>query len=77
MSPALHPDGVERTTCRCAYNGTRKVFGLRIFALMKVGIQAHYWSRVLILYMGLLTASVKGKFPLSLASPLSEKRSAC
>ncbi|XP_023687916.2 CUB and sushi domain-containing protein 2 isoform X1 [Paramormyrops kingsleyae] len=61
MSPALNPDGVERTTCRCAYNGTRKVVGLRIFALMKVGIQAHYWSRVLILYMGLLTASVKAQ----------------
>ncbi|CAM9162175.1 unnamed protein product, partial [Lampetra planeri] len=24
-----------------------------IFALMKVGVQAHHWSRVLFLYMGL------------------------
>jgi len=33
---------------------------------MKVGVQAHHWSRVLFFYMGLLAASVKGEFPVML-----------
>ncbi|KAK5911521.1 hypothetical protein CgunFtcFv8_005687 [Champsocephalus gunnari] len=44
----------------CAY---RKGDGIRIFAIMKSGVQVHHWSRVLFLYMGLLAASVKGKSP--------------
>jgi len=40
-----------------------KADGIRIFSLMKAGVQVHHWSRVLFLYMGLLAASVKGKSP--------------
>ncbi|KAI1901838.1 hypothetical protein AGOR_G00038510 [Albula goreensis] len=63
MSAALNSDGtgLVRTACRCTYSGARKLDGLGIFALMKVGVQAHYWSRVLFLYMGLLAASVKAQ----------------
>ncbi|KAK5883943.1 hypothetical protein CesoFtcFv8_020213 [Champsocephalus esox] len=42
----------------CAY---RKGDGIRIFAIMKSGVQVHHWSRVLFLYMGLLAASVKAQ----------------
>lgn len=38
---------------------------MRIFALMKAGVQAHHWSRVLLLYVGLLATSAKGKSPCS------------
>ncbi|XP_036410979.1 CUB and sushi domain-containing protein 2 [Megalops cyprinoides] len=63
MSAALNSDGtgLVRTECRCTYSGAKKLDGLGIFALMKVGVQAHYWSRVLFLYMGLLAASVKAQ----------------
>lgn len=65
MSASFNPDrtGLVRTECRCTFNGTRKLDGIRIFALMKVGVQAHHWSGVLFFYMGLLAASVKGEFP--------------
>lgn len=68
MSASLNTDrtGIVRTECRCTYNGTRKLDGIRIFALMKVGVQAHHWSGVLFFYMGLLAASVKGEFPVML-----------
>ncbi|XP_026144649.1 CUB and sushi domain-containing protein 2 [Carassius auratus] len=63
MSASLNPErtGIVRTECRCTYNGTRKLDGIRIFALMKVGVQAHHWSGVLFFYMGLLAASVKAQ----------------
>lgn len=68
MSASFNPDrtGLVRTECRCTFNGTRKLDGIRIFALMKVGVQAHHWSGVLFFYMGLLAASVKGEFPVML-----------
>lgn len=60
MTAASNRDGAtglaRRPECAC-----RKGDGIRIFALMKAGVQAHHWSRVLFLYMGLLAASVKGK----------------
>lgn len=62
MTTASIRDGAtglaRRPECAC-----RKGDGIRIFALMKAGVQAHRWSRVLFLYMGLLAASVKGKSP--------------
>lgn len=62
MTTASIRDGASglarRPECAC-----RKGDGVRIFALMKAGVQAHHWSRVLFLYMGLLAASVKGKSP--------------
>ncbi|XP_052388948.1 CUB and sushi domain-containing protein 2-like [Carassius gibelio] len=63
MRASLNIDSTElvRTECRCTYNGTRKRDGIRIFALMKVGVQAHHWSGVLFFYMGLLAASVKAQ----------------
>uniref|UniRef100_A0A9J8ATL8 CUB and Sushi multiple domains 2 n=1 Tax=Cyprinus carpio carpio TaxID=630221 RepID=A0A9J8ATL8_CYPCA len=63
MRASLNLDrtGLVRTECRCTYNGTRKLDGIRIFALMKVGVQAHHWSGVLFFYMGLLAASVKAQ----------------
>lgn len=68
MSASLNSDrtGLVRTECRCTHKGTRRLDGIRIFALMKVGVQAHHWSGVLFLYMGLLAASAKGEFPVIL-----------
>ncbi|XP_023131571.2 CUB and sushi domain-containing protein 1 [Amphiprion ocellaris] len=60
MTAASNRDGatglLRRPECAC-----RKGDGIRIFALMKAGVQAHHWSRVLLLYMGLLAASVKAQ----------------
>ncbi|AWP21874.1 putative CUB and sushi domain-containing protein 2 [Scophthalmus maximus] len=60
MTAAADRDGAtalaRRPECACR-NGE----GIRIFALMKAGVQAHRWSRVLFLYMGLLAASVKAQ----------------
>ncbi|KAI7798450.1 putative CUB and sushi domain-containing protein 2 [Triplophysa rosa] len=63
MSASLNSDrtGLTRTECRCTHNGTRRLDGIRIFGLMKVGVQAHHWSGVLFLYMGLLAASAKAQ----------------
>ncbi|XP_048086105.1 CUB and sushi domain-containing protein 1 [Alosa alosa] len=63
MCSALNSDGtgLVRTEYRCRHSGARRPDGVRIFALMKVGSQAHYWSRVLFLYMGLLAATVKAQ----------------
>ncbi|CAJ1083788.1 CUB and sushi domain-containing protein 2 [Xyrichtys novacula] len=60
MTAASNRDGAtglaRRPECAC-----RKGDGIRIFALMKAGVHAHHWSRVLFLYMGLLAASVKAQ----------------
>ncbi|XP_031645143.1 LOW QUALITY PROTEIN: CUB and sushi domain-containing protein 1 [Oncorhynchus kisutch] len=52
---------VRRSACRCISRHTRtwprKVNGIRIFELMKSGVAAHHWNRVLFLFMGLLAAS--------------------
>lgn len=50
----------DRAECAC-----KRGDGVRIFALMKAGVQAHHWSRVLLLYVGLLATSAKGKSPSS------------
>lgn len=62
MTAASNQDGATGLFRRPECAG-RKVDGIRIFALMKAGVQAHHWSRMLFLYMGLLVASVKGKSP--------------
>ncbi|XP_036397589.1 CUB and sushi domain-containing protein 1-like [Megalops cyprinoides] len=63
MRAALSCDrtGLERTPCRCIRSGARKLDGLGIFALMKVGVPAHNWSPFLFLYMGLLAASAEAQ----------------
>ncbi|XP_067112326.1 CUB and sushi domain-containing protein 2 [Osmerus mordax] len=65
MTTALKRDGTgfaRRSECVCSgHSRPRKTDGIRIFALMKVGVHAHYWSRVLFLYVGLLAASVKAQ----------------
>nr|XP_015204236.1 PREDICTED: CUB and sushi domain-containing protein 2 isoform X1 [Lepisosteus oculatus] len=53
--------GLVRTACRCSYSGPRKLDRLGIFALMRVEVPVHYWSRVLFLYMGLLASSAKAQ----------------
>uniref|UniRef100_A0AAQ4NRM6 CUB and Sushi multiple domains 2 n=1 Tax=Gasterosteus aculeatus aculeatus TaxID=481459 RepID=A0AAQ4NRM6_GASAC len=45
-----------RPECAC-----RKEDGIRIFALMKAGVRAHHWSRVLLFYVGLLVASANAQ----------------
>ncbi|CAB1423488.1 unnamed protein product [Pleuronectes platessa] len=61
MTAAANRDGgapgLARRRAECA---CRSGDGIRIFALMKAGVQAHRWSRLLFLYMGLLAASAKG-----------------
>ncbi|XP_059898687.1 LOW QUALITY PROTEIN: CUB and sushi domain-containing protein 1 [Gadus macrocephalus] len=67
MTTASNRDGVGlagRTECACSrhtHNAPQKGEGIRFFALMKRGIQAHHWSRLLFLYMGLLATSVDGQ----------------
>lgn len=58
MTTAWNQDGATGPECAC-----KKGDGVRIFALMKAGVQAHHWSRVLLLYVGLLATSAKGKSP--------------
>lgn len=60
MTTAWNQDGTTGPECAC-----KKGDGVRIFALMKAGVQAHHWSRVLLLYVGLLATSAKGKSPCS------------
>ncbi|CAL8397025.1 unnamed protein product, partial [Gadus morhua 'NCC'] len=67
MTTASNRDGVGlagRTECACSrhtHNAPQKGEGIPFFALMKRGIQAHHWSRLLFLYMGLLATSVDGQ----------------
>ena len=60
MTTASNQDGAPGAECAC-----KKGDGVRIFALMKAGVQAHHWSRLLLLYVGLLATSAKGKPPSS------------
>lgn len=58
-----------RPECACRWGD-----GIRIFvALMKVAARAHRWSRVLLLYVGLLVASVNGKSPSQPATSSHER----
>lgn len=46
----------------CARSGSRCADGIRIVAgAMQAAARAHRWSRVLLVYVGLLAASVQGK----------------
>ena len=78
MTTALNRDGTglaRRSEYVCSgHSRPRKTDGIRVFALMKVGVHAHYWSRVLFLYVGLLAASVKGKFPCMFSLVLKQLR---
>ncbi|CAF99445.1 unnamed protein product [Tetraodon nigroviridis] len=54
MTTAWNQDGATRPEC-----AGKKGDGVKHFALMKAGVQAHHWSRVLLLYVGLLATSAK------------------
>lgn len=62
MTVASNLDGASglgrKVECVC-----KRGDGIRGMSLMRAGVQAHHWSRLLLLYMGLLATSVKGKFP--------------
>ncbi|KAF6725336.1 hypothetical protein FQA47_001937 [Oryzias melastigma] len=64
MTTASNLDGApglgRKVGCVCRRRGD----GIRGVSAMRAGVQAHHWSRLLLLlYMGLLAPSVKGKSP--------------
>ncbi|XP_023815635.1 CUB and sushi domain-containing protein 2 isoform X1 [Oryzias latipes] len=60
MTVASNLDGASglgrKVECVC-----KRGDGIRGMSLMRAGVQAHHWSRLLLLYMGLLATSVKAQ----------------